>query len=266
MAQPDAGAASLNSGEVALVLAHLAGDVQSLCAVACVSRAWRAAAADPALWCRLECLPRDVAHRLNAERLAGLVARSAGGLQLLDLSDAGRLTDADLEVALCQPHALTSFTADSECERLTAAGVVAALASRRGLIVELRVAGLAVGPELPSDFSDDEGEREGAVIAFANASVAVIAALRALMAPGGVLDGEFLCDGEAGEICVFLCGEDDTCGHCARKRCLGHGGDEFEVCNACDGSFCDYCIEGDFCGASVHTGCCCQVTRRRAHG
>lgn len=158
MAQPGAAAAALNSGEVALILAQLEGDVQSLCAAACVSRAWRAAAADAALWTRLECLPRDVAHRLNAERLSWLVARAAGSLQQLDLSDAGSLTDADLEMALRQPHALTSFTADSECERLTAAGVVAALASRRGLMVELRVAGLAVGPEAPE--SEDERDND----------------------------------------------------------------------------------------------------------
>ena len=249
--------ATLSSDEVALILAQLDGDVPSLCAAACVSRAWRAAAAAPALWVRLECLPPAVAERLNAERLAGLVARAAGGLQLLDLSDAGRfsLTDADLVAALRQPHALTSFTADSGCERLTAAGVVAALTSRRGLMFELSVAGLAVGPELPSDDDEDEEDdeafiaRQRAVNAFVTESDAVRAALRALLAPDGDLDGEFLCDGAAGEICVFLCGEDDTCSHCDRKRCLGHGGADFEVCNACDGSFCDYCIEGDFCEA-----------------
>jgi hypothetical protein len=183
--------ATLSSDEVALILAQLDGDVPSLCAAACVSRAWRAAAAAPALWVRLECLPPAVAERLNAERLAGLVARAAGGLQLLDLSDAGRfsLTDADLVAALRQPHALTSFTADSGCERLTAAGVVAALASRRGLMFELSVAGLAVGPELPSDDDEDEedGEafiaRQRAVNAFVTESDAVRAALRALLRP-----------------------------------------------------------------------------------
>jgi hypothetical protein len=66
-----------------LVLRHRAGDVPTLlCAAACVARAWRAAAAEPHLW-------RDLrwgraAGRLTDERLASLVARSAGGLTSME--------------------------------------------------------------------------------------------------------------------------------------------------------------------------------------
>lgn len=116
----------MSSGKVALVLANLAGDVPSLCAAACVSRAWRAAAAAPALWTRLERLPPAAARRLNTERLIWLVARAAGGLERLDLSGADGVGDAGLDTALQQPHALTHFVADSDCSMLSASVVAEA--------------------------------------------------------------------------------------------------------------------------------------------
>jgi hypothetical protein len=78
---------------IALVLTHLAGDARSLCAAACVARAWRAAAAEPRLWARLAGV-----RRLTDARLAALVARARGHLEHLDVDDALQLTDAGLMV------------------------------------------------------------------------------------------------------------------------------------------------------------------------
>lgn len=63
--------------------------VTTLCAAACVCRAWRAAADDPRLWSRLILTsgPRPADRPwLTDSRLASLVARARGGLTELDLS------------------------------------------------------------------------------------------------------------------------------------------------------------------------------------
>ena len=240
----------MSSEEVALVLARLAGDVPSLCAAACVSRAWRAAAAAPALWLRLERLPSEAAGRLNTERLIWLVARAAGGLERLDLSGADGVGDDSLDAALQQPHALTHFVADSDCSLLSASVVAEALASRSGHLLQLTVAGVAVGPETPWD-EDSDDERERAADAFIIASDDVLDALRALMAPGGVLDGDHMCEGD-GELCIFVCGLSSTCAKCKRALCADHEKELFADCTACDKPFCgNYCMHGEVCDACL---------------
>lgn len=244
----------MSSDEVALVLAYLAGDVPSLCAAACVARAWREAAAAPALWLRLAHMPSRVTLRLNAERLASLVARSVGGLERLDVSGAVSLSDDDLEAALRQPHALTHLTADG-CSMLSAARVEAALASRRGFIAELRVVGLSAGPALPTELPDDLDEREWVAVTFWNWCYRVQNALRALLAPDGVLDGEGLCDGRQNfHPSTLLCGAKEECGKCYKTLCLRHREEaevEFKNCDACGNSFCHSCVVGDVCDTCV---------------
>jgi hypothetical protein len=244
-------AAALSTGEVALVLANLAGDVPSLCAAACVSRAWRTAAAAPALWTRLERLPPAAARRLNTERLIWLVARAAGGLERLDLSGADGVGDAGLDTALQQPHALTHFVADSDCSMLSASVVAEALASRSGHLLQLTVAGVAVGPETPWD-EDSDDERERAADAFMIASDEVIDALRALLAPGGVLDGDQMCEGRDRELCIFLCGLNSTCAKCKTALCADHEKELFADCTVCGKPFCgNYCMHGEVCDACL---------------
>lgn len=137
---------ALPADAIALVLKRLAGDVSSLCASACVARAWRAAAAEPRLWSHLARLPPDAAKRLTGKHLAALVARAAGGLERLDVSGASQLTDDGFVTAIMrQPHALTAFIADSKCYKLTGKGAATALAAQRGRMRELSVRGLRCG-------------------------------------------------------------------------------------------------------------------------
>ena len=126
------------------VLTYLASNVLALCAAACVSRAWRDAAeyAQPQSAVRVNQLPSAVARRLTNAGLAALVRRSHGRLEHLNLCGAWLVTRTGLVTALRQPHALTSFRADINCHKLTAEAVSRALASRRGLIRDLRVCGL----------------------------------------------------------------------------------------------------------------------------
>jgi hypothetical protein len=262
MAQPD-GVAALSSDEVALVLAHLAGNVRALCAAACVSRAWREAAARPALWVHLRRVPTRVAERLDAERLTSLVARAAGGLERLDVFGAVNLSDADLEGALQQPHALTRFVAENS----SLTGIAAALASRRGLILQLGVVGLSAGPltrwfdrrreqEYHYGWRDTEEQRERDTEAFNIACGEVLNALSALMAPGAELDGEQTCEGhnepDARGLCNIICGSDNSCGKCRRAICRYHEHGQFFACLRCATPFCGYSaycrFQDEFCG------------------
>lgn len=185
-------AADANADIVALVLARLSGDVPSLCAAACVARAWRDAAAKPQLWAHVGPLPLAAARRLTDARLATLVARAAGGLERLRLDGAEQLTEEGLAVALQQPHALTDFCAPTECRTLTAISVARALASRRGQLLRLSVRGLECGPPVPKHDAGQAG-----LAAWRREVAGVVRALRALLAPGGVLDGDRLCNHEA---------------------------------------------------------------------
>lgn len=98
--------------------------VATLCAAACVSRAWRDAASDPRLWRSLvlSSPPRDAARPwLTDSRLAQLVRRSDGGLHTLDITG-------------CAWPAVT------------AAGVAAALAGLEGKLSRLFLDGVVLTP------------------------------------------------------------------------------------------------------------------------
>ena len=227
---------ALPADAIALVLERLAGDVPSLCAAACVARAWRAAAAQPRLWAHLAQLPPDVAERLTNEDLASLVARAAGGLERLDVSGASQLTDYGFEAAMRQPHALTAFIADSECYQLTGQGVATALAAQRGRMRELSVRGLRCGLEQP-----DDAHSSASVTAWRAAGGRVIRALRALRAPGCAMDGHTVCEHYPAEphymddwtdgLCDVICGRRDLCQMCGGEpQCDEHKQDDCSNC------------------------------------
>jgi hypothetical protein len=108
-AEPPA-AAVLPAPALARVLTYCGGDVRTLCAAACVSRAWREAAADPALWRVLSGLGRCAALRDHAgphaaladARVASLVARAGPGaaIELLDAHKCAAVSLTGLQLAL----------------------------------------------------------------------------------------------------------------------------------------------------------------------
>lgn len=234
------------------MLARLAGDVASLCAAACVAPAWRDAAAEPRLWARLA-LRRDAwaaVTRLTDARLATLVARSRGLLESLDFRGARHLTDKGFFRALQQPHALTAFSAEFCCGALTARGVARALASRRGRMRELNVRGMNCGPPIPED--DDTSDSEALRDAWRAACDDIINALRALMAPDGVLDGDRLCSGDGWryELCPALCSRGDVCAGCDQAFCADH--QTFTFCIECRQPFCrDNCLQSAACDSCI---------------
>jgi hypothetical protein len=236
------GWSALPADVLARVLSRLAGDVSSLCAAACVAPAWRDAAAEPRLWVCLKLLPDTAgAEHLTDERLKALVARSRGLLASLDVSGARQLTNKGLTAVLQQPHALTAFSAAIVHGALTASGVVRALAAQRGRMRKVSVQGLDCGPRLP--VADDTAEFRIALISWHTACNDVIAALRALMAPDGVLVGDRLCSGDGWyKPCTVLCGRANVCANCNEALCADHQDGRFVVCIWCSRLFCvDIC-------------------------
>jgi hypothetical protein len=220
------------------VVSFLTSDVLSLCASACVARAWRDAAAcvEPRSAVRLNKLPPAVAQRLTDAGLAALVRRARGRLVLLDLCGAQLVTDDGLTAALLQPHALTIFRADIACSELTASAVTRALEPQRGRVRELSVRGLKCLPHLP----DSEGE--AAETAWYGECRGVIRTLRALLAPCGTLVGDKVCDGDDYEPCARLCSSEDACQNefdsCKVALCGEHQGNRFNRCLWCHKRFC----------------------------
>ena len=243
----------LPAGTLERVLAHLAGDVPSLCAAACVARAWHVAAAEPRLWVSLARLSFGVAFRLTDERLAALVARAGGRLERLDVSGAGELTDEGLATALQQPHLLTKFTANSGCERLSARGVAASLQSRLGGMYKLRVGGLCSIPRRPDEQSRCTTWEMGDQ-AWHGEAHDVYGMLDALLAPEGELDFERMCkyleyDPSRTSSwslpvdhrrCLVLCGRLNICtdAECRAPLCDTHNGGPFEECSVCGRKLC----------------------------
>jgi hypothetical protein len=222
------------------VLTHMSGDVLALCAAACVSRAWRdaAAVAVPLSAVRLERLPVAVAQRLTDADLVALVRRARGRLVSLDLCGAQLVTDQGLTAALLQPHALTTFRADITCSQLSATGVVHALEPHRGRVRELSVRGMECVLHLP----DTEGK--AAKTAWYGECRGIVRTLRALLAPWGTLVGDKVCFGADNQPCARLCrGQADTCKDCGVTLCADHRDDRFTACRYCGENFCrDSCI------------------------
>ena len=93
------------------ILCQLAGDVRTLCAVACVSPSWQEASVDPRLWAKLD--TRDgaasVSRVLTDERLKRLVHRACGTdadgkAQKLVSLDVSRATEVTLRGVLAALH------------------------------------------------------------------------------------------------------------------------------------------------------------------
>ena len=205
--------ATLPVSMVELVLSHHSGDAATLCAAACVARAWSAAAAQPRLWRALlfehdkDTVFRRL-ERLTDERLAALVARAGGALERLICLD-----DTTADERFRVTHAVT------------AGGVVSALRGNAPL-QELRLRGV-------------------------RADGATFAELRALVALGGALDitdgatcgiptwcqhletpcGR-LCSAEADLVCED-CGT-FCCVHCRRDLVL------LPCCAKCENENCGY--------------------------
>ena len=176
-----------------LVLQPLKGDVSSLCAAACVARAWCDAAALPALWARIGPLPPAAAAQLTDARLERMVARARGGLQHLDLSTSrfeddavmSCVTVAGLVAALRHESQLLSFVANGD--PLTGAGIAAALASCHGRVQHLDVCGVRALAAPAGGVPRDERA------AFRASCKATLKALRALLAPGRSLGAVTIC-------------------------------------------------------------------------
>lgn len=228
------------------VVAFVTTDVLALCAVTCVSRAWRDAAerVEPQFAVRLTKMPPAVAQRLTDAGLAALVRRAHGRLEYLDLCGACLVTDASLIVALQQPHALTTFRADIHCRELTASAVVRALEPRRGLMHDVRVGGLKC---TSTPYPDEEALRQ--------VCNHVIDELRALLARNWYMPADNKVCQYEDEPCARLCGLGEQCERCPVAMCGEHRKRTFPACFKCglytcdqhtgpDG-FCDRCFGED---------------------
>ena len=216
MVQPAADALAagveLPADLVALVLLPLRGDVRSLCAAACVARAWRDAATKTRLWTQIGPLHPRTAARLTDARLDSLVSRARGGLRHLNLTGVGKssVTDAGLAVALRRESRIAYFGASGD--RLTGASIAVALERSRGHLRRLRVC----------------GQRAASAPAASRASCnAALGALRALLAPGGSMDAESLCAmreflGFSGRVCKRMCTLEGACDGCGATCCQFH--------------------------------------------
>ncbi len=204
----------------------LVGNVPALCAAACVSRGWRDAAADPALWQTLGSLPRRVAARLTDARLRALVARAGGALRCIHLSDCTQLTDKGLKAALAPERAL-AYLCIAGCRKLTAKGVAAALAGKQ--LVLLRAHGVA---------TTRSGNEAAAERAFAH-----------VQSLARSTDVSTVCSAETpnGLPCLRLCGSARRGGACSLcedavcEFCCIAG--RLPKCHACGARFCEPCAE-----------------------
>ena len=249
--------AALPADVLAKIVGHLAGDVPSLCAVSCLGRAWRNAAAEPGLWARPARLPAAAAERLTDARLIALVARARGCMERLDVRGAPDITDDGLCEALQRLplNPLVAFFADQDCDNLTADGVAVALHERRGSLLELCVEGLRCGPGDSYSEGSDTAERQ------ADACYVVLNdEVLPLMAPGSDLDGTDFCWQERRQRrrkrCNVLCGRTSSCPQCGLALCFLHqetSDRAFLTCPECGVTTCDSPI----CRRGPHEGPLC---------
>ena len=238
------------------VLSFCAGDVTTLCAAACVSRAWRAAAALPALWRSIGIgrWRQQSRAQLSARRLRALLARSRGGdLERLDLCDCLKLRVRDV---------LKALDGRRVTKALDVNGVHAdASSAQRGsgeTLASLRAV-LAPGARLDAVGTCDRQDEDGVVCTR-------------------------LCSSEHCEICgTFYCAvcmgdkDEPDCEHeCSRCTHVGEGladcanpdceyvrGDNGFCedcrgnCQSCDAIVCDICLDSyDDKSCAV---CCCNL-------
>lgn len=170
----DAAQPTLDAALLRRCLTLLKGDVAALCASACVSKAWNAAAQDQHVWHRLV-VPRRLADELTDERFKELLGRSGGAVERLDVSRCGQLsaaaiTDAIKSARASLTHLAVGFT------RITAHRVLSALDGKR--LTFLSVRGVDIYDESDADLVGDEpyNDTKTRLLAQLNACVADTAA------------------------------------------------------------------------------------------
>jgi hypothetical protein len=260
---------------IALLLACLVGDVASLCAAACVARAWRDAAATPSLWVRLDGLKIRCMERLTDSRLQSFVARAldAGGVTSLRLFRTPVTDEGLLQALSQQQQPVLHFTAGAafhSSNKLTGKGIATALKRSGGHLQTLKVSGL---PPLGAPEQEDIVRQHGASsrVALLNARREVLSELLSLMAPGCSLDATGFCaeDVEHPEnkaityTCGILCDPGHAC-HDIRCRKLVCFAVPFHSasCDWCNHSFCNDCMRGAFVGGEDTNGMVCERCAR----
>jgi hypothetical protein len=243
---------------IILVLSRLVGNISTLCAAACVSRAWRVAAATPSLWVRIGPMPKAARQRLNDARLQSMAVRAAdaGGFTALELNGTS-VTDDGLKQALRQQRrVLTSFITslpspgNDNRSRMTGSGVAAALKRFRGHLRVLNVGGLQ-----SLDAKEQEDILGKPEAALHTARCRVLRALRKSMAPECSLDVSGYCaaactHGQQTYKCGILCTPQNACASCKTMRCnVEH---HLTTCEECLKLFCRRCFS-DF--GPVCEGC-----------
>ena len=199
------------------VLSFCAGDVKTLCAAACVSRAWRDAAADPAPWRSLQLMSARCRALLNPKLLRALLERSRGAdLETLDVSD---------------------------CMQLTVRDILKALNGRR-VTHSLLVSGVRIDNRLvrPAVGLDVTRWRE------------TVARMHSVLAPGTRVDAIGMCgsDDQHGYICTRLCRDEHChiCGTLYCSSCMPRLEEEDEAACEHECSGCIYIGEGlEYCAA-----------------
>jgi hypothetical protein len=139
------------------ILALLAGDTVALCTAVCVCRGWHGAVTTtPELWRELRVTDYRVLDRIDDAAVARRAGRAQGGLTLVQLDGATRISDACL--ACFAPHAAPLLATLSlvGCPRVTA---LAVLKQRRELprdVPRLSFLALARTAPLSGSVADDE--------------------------------------------------------------------------------------------------------------
>ena len=239
-----------------LVLAKLGGDVASLCAASCVSKAWHAAASRPEAWhvirVKGDSAPPPLARKLTDARLVQLLSRCVEGtpavgtrqrhrLSSLNLDRCELVTDAGLAPLRKKSRAqrlryvslvgCTSVTLASLAETLRAALGQSKLRklSVRGLVWRTRGEGDPVTHEERGDATESQLQQ-----------------LRTLLKRPDALDVRERCVGVASRPCLaFVRKVVHACGACPTtlcKWCKHHDNGQVQPC--CGNYACGDCLEG----------------------
>jgi len=245
-----------------LVLSCLVGDISSMCAAACVSRAWREAASTPSLWVCIGPLLGDE-ERLDDVRLQSLAVRAAGagGFTSLELHGTS-VTDSGLMLALRhQRNKVEQFDCSSNMHsnnKLTGIGVGAALLRSRGQIRVLNVRGI---PALNAKKQNDILNGTEPKAALHNMRSCVIRTLQTMMAPQCSIDVTDICPvafkhNEQIYKCGRMCTPTEACHGCKSMRCNAVTLHNLTACEECLNLFCGRCMSdyGPVCGDCADIG------------
>ena len=232
-----------------LVLLPLKGDMASLCAAACVARAWRKAASSPRLWMNLGPFPGKAAANLTDARLKELVSRARRCLVHLNVRSisTSSLTDEGLIAALRRETHIQIFAANGG--PLTGAGIAAALAPSRGSVRTLYVCGVRALPK-PASAGRMSSNQLNTLLADCKKK---LGELRALLAPGASMNATAVCDVmEGNAFCTRMGKTEDTC-RCGATYCKFHAKGTFTceecfqpTCERCASDFGPICVDCEF--------------------